>query len=80
MGRQDRRLTIQPRLLRADDAAEYCGVSASHWSALVKDGRAPGPVRTDALGQRVVVWDREKLDLWVDTLGDGGGNGFSAVD
>ena len=49
-----------PRLLSRVDAAEYCGVSPSHFDKTV-------PLDPIHLGARR-VWDREALDQWVTSL------------
>ncbi len=70
-------MTIQPRLLRAQDAAAYCSVSVSLWAQLVKESAAPGPI---TLSERVKVWDRAALDKWIDALGAGAPDGFAGVE
>lgn len=47
-----------PRLLNRDQAASYCGVSATTFEAHV----AVQPVR---IGSRV-LWDKVALDAWLD--------------
>jgi hypothetical protein len=49
-----------PRLLSRTDAAEYCGVSATHFDKHV-------PLDPIHLGARR-LWDREQLDRWVETF------------
>ena len=49
-----------PRLLSRVDAAEYCGVSPSHFDKTV-------PLDPIHLGARR-VWDREALDEWIESL------------
>ena len=69
-------MTLAPRLLRTEDAATYCGVSASLWAELVKLGAVPKPIE---LSKRVKVWDRAALDRWIDTLGQPASGGFDRV-
>lgn len=52
----------EPRGLRREEAAAYCGVSASHWDKVVAAGQAPFP--KDLLG--VEIWSRSRLDRWLD--------------
>ena len=52
-----------PRLLPAEAAAAYCGVSRTSWLDLDQRGGIPAPVR---LSVRIVLWDREVLDRWID--------------
>lgn len=47
-----------PRLLSPDQAAAYCGVSAPTFAAWC-------PVEPLRLGKRV-LYDRRKIDLWLD--------------
>ncbi|WP_395698728.1 helix-turn-helix transcriptional regulator [Methylocella sp.] len=55
---------LPPRLIVADAAAAYVGLSGSKFLALVKEGRAPAPRLTG--GRR--VWDVRELDTFVDDL------------
>lgn len=55
---------LVPRLLRAQQAAEYAGVSPSKFRELVADGRMPAPFPIDGC----VVWDRFDLDASIDLL------------
>jgi excisionase family DNA binding protein len=48
-----------PRALRADDAANYLGMSRSKFLDLVADGILPKPRR----GHGLVLWDRRELDV-----------------
>jgi len=57
-------LAYPPRLLRADRAAAYLGMSKSHFLDLVQQGIVPKPVRL----RGVVAWDRVKLDAFVEAL------------
>ena len=52
------------RGLSRDEAAMYCGVSATLFDRLVADGRMPGPRRID--GRK--VWDIRSLDVAFDKL------------
>lgn len=49
------------------EAAEYIGVGASKFDAMVTDGRMPKPKKID--GRR--VWDVRLLDQFFDTLPGG---------
>lgn len=53
-----------PRLLRADLASAYVGMSKSAFLDAVKKGRWPEPIRQG----KITAWDRETLDKWVDDL------------
>lgn len=54
------RLPLEPRLLSAELAAAYCGVSIPTF-----EGRCPViPVK---MGSRV-LYDRNKVDQWLDSL------------
>jgi predicted DNA-binding transcriptional regulator AlpA len=55
---------VPRRGLSRDEAAMYCGVSATMFDRLVKDGRMPGPRRID--GRK--VWDIWALDVAFDQL------------
>ena len=55
---------IPRRGLSRDEAAMYCGVSATLFDRMVKDGRMPGPRRID--GRK--VWDIRSLDVAFDQL------------
>ncbi|NVN02911.1 MULTISPECIES: helix-turn-helix transcriptional regulator [Asaia] len=54
---------IQPRLLRTEDAAEYCAVSVSSFNRDV----APHCRKLNPSGVRV-AWLRDDLDAWIDWL------------
>jgi predicted DNA-binding transcriptional regulator AlpA len=54
---------VPRRGLSRDEAAMYCGVSATLFDRLVADGRMPGPRR---IGRR--VWDIRSLDVAFDEL------------
>ena len=58
------RLAYAPRMLRADRAAAYCGMSESSFLALVKEGLLPKPTKLKG----IVLWDRTKLDSALDAL------------
>jgi predicted DNA-binding transcriptional regulator AlpA len=47
-----------------DEAAMYCGISATLFDRLVADGRMPGPCRID--GRK--VWDIRAIDVAFDAL------------
>jgi len=51
------------RLLSSDSAAAYCGMSRRTWFELDQRGVIPSPIR---LSNRIVLWDRESLDHWID--------------
>jgi len=55
---------LVPRLLRAQQAAEYAGVSPSKFRQLVEDGRMPASFPIDGC----TVWDRFDLDASIDLL------------
>jgi predicted DNA-binding transcriptional regulator AlpA len=55
---------VPRRGLSRDEAAMYCGVSATMFDRLVNDGRMPGPRRID--GRK--VWDIRSLDVAFDQL------------
>lgn len=57
-------LSYPPRLLRADRAAAYLGMSQTTFLDLVAQGLLPKPVKLR--GMR--AWDRLKLDATVDAL------------
>lgn len=52
-------LSLPPRGLTREQAAEYISVSPSFFDGLVANGIMPSPVR---LGRRN-IWDRAQLDL-----------------
>jgi hypothetical protein len=51
-----------PRLLTREQAAFYCGLSASAFSRWVKLGRLPSPLRGTSR------WDLKAIDLALDSL------------
>ncbi len=55
---------IEPRGLSREEAADYFGVSASHFDNLRKGGTIPEPRE---LGGRM-VWDRLELDAAFDRI------------
>jgi hypothetical protein len=55
---------VPRRGLYRDEAAMYCGISATLFDRLVTDGRMPGPCRID--GRK--VWDIRSIDLAFDAL------------
>lgn len=57
-----------PRILRAELAAAYCGVSEGTFRTMVKDGTYPNPV---IKRPGVVAWDREQIDKSIDRLTNG---------
>jgi predicted DNA-binding transcriptional regulator AlpA len=56
------RIGIEPRLLKREQAAAYCGLSVHGFSEWVKTGRLPGPIRG------TVRWDRKAIDAAIDVL------------
>lgn len=54
-----------PRLLNKKDAAAYCGVSVPTFT----EACPPAPLR---LADRVLRWDIQTLDKWIDGLAGGG--------
>ncbi len=56
-----------PRGMSREESARYVGVSPAKFDRLVKDGRMPKPKHID---DRVVVWDRLKLDAAFTDLPD----------
>ena len=59
---------LPPRGVCRAAAAQYIGVSATKFDALVLDGRMPGPKRIDGR----CVWDRRALDVAFDALPEDG--------
>ena len=55
--------TLSPLLLRAAQAAVYCGVSEATWWRWDAAGRIP---RGHKVSGGVKVWSRLELDLWVE--------------
>ncbi len=55
-------MTIEPRLMSGADAAAYCGVTPTTFSAWVASGKVPKPLS----GTR--RWDRRALDIALDKL------------
>lgn len=66
------RLGLWPRVLGADLAALYCGVSKTWFYRKVSDGIYPRPFENGGL----VQWDREDLDAAIEALKQN--NGCSA--
>jgi excisionase family DNA binding protein len=56
-------IAISPRCLSVAEAAAYVGLSSGAFEKAVSDGRIPGPVK---LGSTRRVWDRARLDQWLD--------------
>jgi len=56
-----------PRGMNREEAARYIGVGMTKFDEMVKDGRMPKPKRAD----KRTIWDRVKLDLAFNDLGDG---------
>ena len=59
-----------PRGLSRVQSAEYVGISASLFDAMVKDRRMPGPKQIN----RRTVWDRRALDAAFEALPDDNNN------
>ncbi len=59
-------LSLPPRGLAREVAAQYLGISTTKFDAMVQDGRMPGPKRID--GRK--VWDRHAIDLAFAALPD----------
>jgi predicted DNA-binding transcriptional regulator AlpA len=57
-------LSLPPRGLSREQAAEYVGVSPSLFDAMVKDGRMPEPKRINSR----TIWDRLGLDAAFEAL------------
>jgi len=57
-------LSYPPRLLRADRAAAYLGMSQSFFLDLVEQGVLPKPIKL----RGIRAWDRMKLDAAVDAF------------
>jgi predicted DNA-binding transcriptional regulator AlpA len=67
MTASERRHRSQPRRgLRRLEAAEYLGLSARKFDALVRDGKMPKPKRVDS----IPIWDIDMLDHFFDLLPD----------
>ena len=60
---KDRRALVTPRLLNKEQAAAYCGISASSFAAYC-------PVAPVSLGsnKRLQRYDLHRLDEWIETL------------
>ena len=61
-----RGLRFPPRGMSRVEAADYVGVSASLFDAMIRDGRMPGP----KLINTRTVWDRLALDRAFEALPD----------
>ena len=57
-----------PRILRAELAAAYCGVSEGTFRTMVKNGLYPNPV---IKRRGVVAWDKAQIDKRIDQMGTG---------
>lgn len=58
-------LSLPPRGLSREQAAQYVGVGVSKFDQMVGDGRLPKPIEVDARR----IWDRRALDRSFDALG-----------
>ena len=56
-------LGIAPRLLTREQAAAYCGVGLTTFTAWVRRGIVPGPI------PRTHRWDKKVIDTALDALG-----------
>jgi len=63
--------------MKRDQAAEYIGVAAGTFDAMVADGRMPKPLLPH--GSRK-VWDRQQLDTAFDRLAGVEGSGLRGWD
>jgi hypothetical protein len=59
-------VSLPPRGLNREAAAQYIGISVGKFDEMTADGRMPKPIRID--GRK--VWDRLGLDRCFDALGD----------
>ena len=57
-----------PRILRAELAAAYCGVSEGTFRTMVKDGLYPNPVIKRG---GIVAWDKAQIDKFIDRMASG---------
>lgn len=55
------KVAIVPRLIDAEAAASFCGVSRAHWMALHAGGHVPLPIH---LGRRR-LWSIVDLENWI---------------
>lgn len=65
MGDGRTRDILIPRMLNKKEAASYCGLSVSTFMRRVNDNHTLKPVQ---ISERRIVWDRAKLDKWLDSL------------
>lgn len=61
-------LSLPPRALSREMAAQYIGISPGKFDEMVLDGRMPRPKRIDTRK----VWDREALDASFQALPEDG--------
>lgn len=64
-------ISLPPRLLNREAAAEYVNVSPNTFDLMVRDGSMPAPVK---LSERRVAWDVRELDAAVSALPRLGGS------
>jgi prophage regulatory protein len=57
--------TNDNKLLRIGQVLEIVGVKKSTWYDLVKQGKAPKPMR---LSHKWSAWDSDEIDNWVSQL------------
>ena len=55
-----KRRPVPPAMLRAPEAADYCGLGASTWHRLSAAGEVPEPRKVGGS----VLWDRRELAAW----------------
>lgn len=69
LGRRKREPPRWPYAMSANDAAEYCGISATTLRRLAERGLAPSPFRIPTGSKRQpVLWLRKALEEWLDNL------------
>lgn len=61
----ERTRELIPRMLSKKEAASYCGLSVSTFMRRVNDNHTLKPVQ---ISERRIVWDKAKLDQWLDSL------------
>ncbi len=57
--------TNENKLLRIGQVLDIVGVKKSTWYELIKQGKAPKPMR---LSHKWSAWDAEEIDNWVSQL------------
>ena len=56
-------ITIEPRLVSAEVAAQLLGISVKYFWQLDRSGKIPLPVR--GFGGRRKLWSIRELDAWI---------------